>query len=357
MTREQFLNELRKALSGMKTEELEGVISYYDEMLDDRMEAGMSEEAAVNAMEPVQVIAARVLSEADVSADASETSEKKENKNQVICRPASEISCLHIMAENKRILFRSEDTEEITLRYTIEDDTIFELHEDGETLTLECRCRPISSCFTGVQNGFSLDGLLDGIGKFLNSVGNSIVGGESEPIEVILPRVYWGKIEAESRNARITMEGVTCSQDIRLSTTNARVVMNDVVVRDAAVHTTNGRIELHTVYASNGLDAGSTNGQIIAENLSTDQKLSLATTNSRVTLNGVSGKNIDIRTSNGSVSGTVCGNKEDYTIHSVTSNAGNNLANREGGEKTLNIVTSNGTVNVSFTGSQQTEEE
>lgn len=71
MTREQFLEQLRQALSGMKAEELEGVISYYDEMLDDRMEAGMTEEAAVNAMEPVQVIAARVLSEADVEASAS----------------------------------------------------------------------------------------------------------------------------------------------------------------------------------------------------------------------------------------------------------------------------------------------
>ena len=42
MTREQFLEQLRQALSGMKAEELEGVISYYDEMLDDRMEAGMT---------------------------------------------------------------------------------------------------------------------------------------------------------------------------------------------------------------------------------------------------------------------------------------------------------------------------
>ena len=49
MTREQFLEQLRQALSGMKAEELEGVISCYDEMLDDRMEAGMTEEAAVNA--------------------------------------------------------------------------------------------------------------------------------------------------------------------------------------------------------------------------------------------------------------------------------------------------------------------
>ena len=95
------------------------------------------------------------------------------------------------------------------------------------------------------------------------------------------------------------------------------------------------------------------NGQIIAENLNTDQKLRLATTNGRVTLDNVSGQDIDIRTSNGSVSGTVHGEREAFTIHSHTSNAGNNLMNREGGDTRLNIVTSNGAVNVSFTGTQE----
>lgn len=232
MTREQFLEQLRQALSGMKAEELEGVISYYDEMLDDRMEAGMTEEAAVNAMEPVQVIAARVLSEADVEAAAPEEGAAKESKEQEICRPAGDIRRLCVTAENRRIVFRSEDTEEIILRYSIEENTIFELHEDNGTLTLECRCRPVTSCFTSVQNGFSLDGLLDGIGKFINNIGNSIVGSDNAPIEVILPKVYWGAVEAESRNARITMEGITCSQGITLSTTNARVVLSDVVARE-----------------------------------------------------------------------------------------------------------------------------
>ena len=89
MTREQFLEQLRQALSGMKAEELEGVISYYDEMLDDRMEAGMTEEAAVNAMEPVQVIAARVLSEADVEAAAPEEGVAKESRKSAVPRAIS----------------------------------------------------------------------------------------------------------------------------------------------------------------------------------------------------------------------------------------------------------------------------
>ena len=44
MTREQFLNDLKAALADMQEEEREGVLSYYAEMIDDRIEDGVPEE-------------------------------------------------------------------------------------------------------------------------------------------------------------------------------------------------------------------------------------------------------------------------------------------------------------------------
>ena len=170
MTREQFLEQLRQALSGMKAEELEGVISYYDEMLDDRMEAGMTEEAAVNAMEPVQVIAARVLSEADVEAAAPGEGAAKESKEQEIRRPAGDIRRLCVTAENKRIVFRSEETEEILLRYSIEENTIFELHEDNGTLTL--------SVPGAVLTGHKGDGYFEADGRYIYAPDGWLVRGD-----------------------------------------------------------------------------------------------------------------------------------------------------------------------------------
>lgn len=350
MTREQFLNELRKALSAMKEDEAQSVIAYYDEMLNDRMEAGMSEEAAVDAMEPVRLIAARVLNEADVRPDAQQTDNAHAaSKNQEIRRPAADVRQMHITAENKRIIFRAEDTEEIILRYTLNENSVFQLHEENGVLSLESHTRPVSSCFSGMADGASLDSLLDGIGKLFNSIGNTIVNnGDSMPIEVILPRVYWGAVQAESRNARITMNGVTCAQEIVLNTSNGRVELEDMVVRHASVHTSNGRIRLRDVYAREGIQAVSSNGSVSAERLTTDHGMRLVTSNANIRLEDVSGHDIDIRTSNGSVSGTVHGNETDYAIYSVTRNAGNNLKNSQDGEKTLKVVTSNGTINVSF---------
>ena len=66
MTRAQFLNELYRRLPGLTQEQAEQHLTYYAEMLADRMEEGMSEEEAVASMEPVDVIAQRILQDEGV---------------------------------------------------------------------------------------------------------------------------------------------------------------------------------------------------------------------------------------------------------------------------------------------------
>ncbi len=47
MTKIQFENELRRALSSLPEKEIENSLAFYREMIDDRIESGMSEEDAV----------------------------------------------------------------------------------------------------------------------------------------------------------------------------------------------------------------------------------------------------------------------------------------------------------------------
>lgn len=63
MTRVQFLNALYQRLEGMSKAEAEEYLTYYAEMLADRMEEGMSEEEAVASMEDTETIARRILQE------------------------------------------------------------------------------------------------------------------------------------------------------------------------------------------------------------------------------------------------------------------------------------------------------
>lgn len=63
MTRVQFLNDLYRRLEPLGREQAEQHLTYYAEMLADRMEEGMSEEEAVASLEDMETIVRRILEE------------------------------------------------------------------------------------------------------------------------------------------------------------------------------------------------------------------------------------------------------------------------------------------------------
>ena len=60
MNKKAFLWALMDGLSGLPMEDIERSLDYYSEMIDDRMEDGLSEEEAVAAMGPVKEICAQI---------------------------------------------------------------------------------------------------------------------------------------------------------------------------------------------------------------------------------------------------------------------------------------------------------
>lgn len=63
MTKSEFLMRLDSALAQLPAQERQRHIEYYTEMIDDMTEDGMEEVQAVSSLEPVQVIAERILQE------------------------------------------------------------------------------------------------------------------------------------------------------------------------------------------------------------------------------------------------------------------------------------------------------
>ena len=63
MNKESFLNALREKLTYLEKEDAEERIAFYGEMIDDRVEEGMSEEEAVAAIGTVEEISERIMSE------------------------------------------------------------------------------------------------------------------------------------------------------------------------------------------------------------------------------------------------------------------------------------------------------
>ena len=63
MNKTEFLNNLRAALSGIPQDDIEERVSFYGEMIDDRMEEGLTEEEAVGGVGSIDEIVAQTLSE------------------------------------------------------------------------------------------------------------------------------------------------------------------------------------------------------------------------------------------------------------------------------------------------------
>lgn len=63
MTKQEFLAELKQGLSRLPRSDAEDHASFYAEMIDDRMEEGLSEEEAVAAVGTVSEIVAQIIAE------------------------------------------------------------------------------------------------------------------------------------------------------------------------------------------------------------------------------------------------------------------------------------------------------
>ena len=77
MSKQEFLAQLRKGLSGLPQDDIEERLAFYGEMLDDRIEEGISEEEAVSAIDSVDEIVQQVVAEIPLAKIAKEGIELK----------------------------------------------------------------------------------------------------------------------------------------------------------------------------------------------------------------------------------------------------------------------------------------
>ncbi len=81
MNKIAFLLSLHKELSGLPQNEVEERLSFYSEMIEDRMEEGLSEEEAVAAVGSVEEIAAQIVADIPLTKIAKEKIKPKRRLN------------------------------------------------------------------------------------------------------------------------------------------------------------------------------------------------------------------------------------------------------------------------------------
>lgn len=81
MSKQEFLEQLRRGLSGLPQEDVEERLTFYSEMLEDRMEEGLSEEEAVSAAGSVDEIVAQAVADIPFARIAKERIRPKRRLN------------------------------------------------------------------------------------------------------------------------------------------------------------------------------------------------------------------------------------------------------------------------------------
>lgn len=72
MKKQEFLSALKSGLSGLPRQDVEDRLNFYSEIIDDRMEEGLSEEEAVSAVGSVDEIVAQTVTEIPLAKIAKE---------------------------------------------------------------------------------------------------------------------------------------------------------------------------------------------------------------------------------------------------------------------------------------------
>ncbi|MBO7352364.1 MAG: DUF1700 domain-containing protein [Candidatus Methanomethylophilaceae archaeon] len=63
MNKQEFLSQLRNSLAGLPQEDIDERLGFYDEMIDDRIEDGLTEEEAVAEIGPIEAIVPQIVAD------------------------------------------------------------------------------------------------------------------------------------------------------------------------------------------------------------------------------------------------------------------------------------------------------
>lgn len=354
MNRHQFLEEFLNALGPLSEEERRQIADYYEELICDGLEEGLSEE--------------EVLARFGSPAEAAERFRAENPAAAQDCAlapftPSGEVRVLDLSAKDVPLRLSSvpDGPLRITFRFDPEKARVQSWQEGDVWFFRHTPLRKRLRDFFGL-------------------------GGPREEITVLVPESFAGRLRLHTENAKITGESLPALEELTagtsntalrlerfgavscsLKTSNASVRIAGFSGNDLQVKTTNGTVEANAVQCGtqlwesrNGpvrltglqaasLSAATSNSRVTAADCRAAE-LSLATSNGSIVLDRVQGDQLRFATSNAAITGTVLGRMEDYRLEGCTSNAPSNLPTLAGADraKLLTAATSNGRIQIDF---------
>lgn len=329
MTKAAYLAELTECLKGIPEDEINKTIAYYNEIIEDRMEEGRTEEKAVDGLDRPSEVARQLLVELLTRSTGTESSERSRRSQAYVLKKqqfsTESIREVLLREENAPIRIERSPDEWIHLSYGENEKDRYDLQQtDGCLSVIKRRLRMKRSDWNNRYN--------------------------PPVLTIALPQQMTGRVTAESGNAGITAEQIQLAGELHLKTSNARLLLEECTVRSITAVTSNAKITLRDVQTEQTVTATTSNGAIQAGNVHCGSTLKLQTGNANITFEQVtSGTELTFRTDNGSIVGHLTEPTDTFRIISHTSNGSSSLPTKWGkGPILLNATTSNGNIKIDF---------
>ncbi len=349
MGKKEYLRRLGFLLRELPAEERNRLIEYYGEILDDKIESGLSEFEATEQLGSVYALANKILGEnpnrrrapvwkvtaivastvlavslvcwAGYSALSARGSGALQSKSGFWTGSPWAVSGTDSSVEQKTYTASAANLRTITL--SVENKEVDLIPVSSEQITVSYPKHVYDQYEFSSQNGtFSM----------INHV--EVSGGSwgfhtyNDKIKVQIPAQYMGDITVSTTNCSISASSFTKLGTLDCETENSGIAISDLSSQQMKLHTQNAAIALKDV--------------------TSQQSLTAETQNAVIAMDDITAPDISLRTENAMVTGVIRGAEEDYSIDAQTENAVSNLTNRSGGSKKLSVHTTNALINIRF---------
>lgn len=341
MNKEHFLSELSRRLDGLNGNDLYRTLEYYAEMIDDRVEDGMSEEAAVAALGDLEAIAREIMQDAPAreSAKREESNEADEPERQVF---TGELRRIHLDSMDADFVVRGAELPEGTCCVVENAQDMLCRMEDGALTVSDSENDGGHTRFdtdSGKGRGsfrFSADSE-GGMRGLLNRI-FSMHTVQGQPVTVLVPEHVRCEMEIHSKSGDVQLENfaldgsvradsfsgdlsaahVSATGELAMKSTSGDVELSECRALRLTLKSTSGDIQLRSVESETGASAASVSGDVTVQGANLVDELTCQTASGDVRLCGANAERISVSSSSGDVSVQNTLSRTDMELSSVS---------------------------------------
>ncbi len=361
MNKHEFMGRLWQKTGNLPASEREEIIGYFDEIIADKLDRGMTEEYIMNELGEPEQLVDEMLANMETDrrgndnqrADNENYNDMRQQRRQPDPRYIEQTfkpeGIIEIRANDRNNGIKIEPSQDglIHVKYFQVYEGEYKLYLDNDgVLNIQYQdIRKNRGFFDFINNwGDARKSLLIYIPQGCAARISAHTTNGGVRAEQVNPEV----LELGSTNGGIHAEQIVCKK-FSIHTTNGGLYTSGITAEEYNAHTTNGGVKIDNLNSSKA-EIGSTNGKISIGKAYCKETIRVGTSNGGIHFDEIDSYDVSFKSSCGGIHGRLVGKALDYSSDCETKNGSCNIRfiNPQANRK-LFARTNNASINIEFT--------